>query len=308
MSEREACNIPATIPYKRGHPVHSHSKQSYMSTLSTYPNLRSALTKLSLVLALVLIGGLAAVGCMSTTIESGEAGVRYSIFGGTDLGSVYGEGLNVHAPWVKVYEYDVRIQEIVEDVTVLSSNGLSIGMDVSIRWRPDTEQLPRLHTTYGVGYFEKLILPVLRSAAREIVSQYTPEELYSSRRTLLQEEIEQRVKAGVEGQYVLIEAVLIRDVRLPEQIQRAIERKLQEEQEAERYKFTLQKEKLEAERKQIEASGEAEYQRIITQSLSPQYLTFKGIEATQKLAESPNTKTVIVGSGKQGLPIILGDN
>ena len=115
-----------------------------------------------------------------------------------------------------------------------------------------------------------------------------------------------QVKTSVEANNIEVDAVLIRDVRLPEQIQRAIENKLKEEQEAERYQYTLEKEKLEAERKQIEATGQAEYQRIITASLSPQFLQFKGIEATQQLAASPNAKTVLVGGGESGLPVILG--
>ena len=138
------------------------------------------------------------------------------------------------------------------------------------------------------------------------MGRYTPEELYSSRRAELQVEVFERVKNSVGGQFVQVDAILIRDITLPEQIRGAIENKLKEEQEAERYQFTIQKERLEAERKAIEASGQAEYQRIITQSLSEQFLRFKGIEATQKLAESPNAKTVIIGSGKDGLPVILG--
>jgi regulator of protease activity HflC (stomatin/prohibitin superfamily) len=141
---------------------------------------------------------------------------------------------------------------------------------------------------------------------REIVGQYTPEELYSTKRLELQTQILSRVKQTVEAQFVRVEAILIRDVRLPDQIQTAIENKLKEEQEAQRYEFTLQKEKLEADRKRIEAEGEAEYQRIITQQLSPAFLRFKGIEATEKLANSENTKTIIVGSGQDGLPLILG--
>ena len=115
------------------------------------------------------------------------------------------------------------------------------------------------------------------------------------------------MKAGVEEQFVNIEAVLIRNIGLPDQIQRAIENKLTEEQAVERYYFTLQKDSLEAQRKKIEAEGQAQYQRIITESLSPAFLRFKGIEATQRLAESPNTKTVIVGGGESGLPVILGN-
>ena len=142
---------------------------------------------------------------------------------------------------------------------------------------------------------------------REVVGQFIPEELYSSKRTELQEEIFADLKSVMATRYVSIEAVLIRDIRLPEQIRIAIENKLTEEQDAERYEYTIAKERLEAQRKEIEATGQAEYQRIITQSLSKPFLTFKGIEATLKLAESPNSKTVIVGAGDSGLPVILGN-
>ena len=253
-------------------------------------------------LVLVTLGG----GCMTTTIQSGESAVKYSIFGGTDLSKLYGEGLQVHAPWVNLIRYDVRIQEQLEDIDALSSNGLSIGMDASIRWRPLATELANIHVTYGEDYYRKLVQPELRSVVREIVGQYTPEELYSSRRTELQLAIFAQVRDAVISENIIVDAVLIRDISLPDQIRTAIENKLKEEQEAERYEFTLQKEALEAQRKEIEAHGQAEYQRIITQSLSAQFLKYKGIEATQALANSPNAKTVIIG-GADGLPIILGN-
>jgi len=271
-----------------------------------YPNLMRLATRFGIGAAALLLLLSLGAGCMTTTISSGEAGVRYSPFGGTDLENTYGEGLNVHAPWVSVIKYDVRVQEKLEAMEALSSNGLTIGSDVSIRWRPASVTLPNLHQTYGVDYYRKLIQPELRAAVREVIGQYTPDELYSSRRSELQDSIFSRVKRSVEDDYVLVEAILIRDVRLPEQIKVAIEEKLKEEQEAERYEFTIEKERLEAERKRIEAEGEADYQRIITASLSAQFLRFKGIEATQELANSPNAKTVIVGSGPDGLPVILG--
>lgn len=271
-----------------------------------YPKLTKTTIRIAIIALVFIIVASMATGCMTTTIQSGEAGVKYSIFGGTDLGFQYGEGLNMHAPWVDVIRYDVRVLEQLEPVTALSSNGLSIGMDASIRWRPNHDELPLLHTTYGTDYYRKLVQPVLRSAVREVVGRYTPEELYASRRAELQEQIVQQVKSGVDGQYVQIDAVLIRDIKLPDQIRMAIENKLQEEQEAERYEYTLIKEGLEAERKKIEAEGQAEFQRIITQSLSQAFLQYKGIEATLNLATSPNTKTIIVGAGPGGLPVILG--
>ena len=272
-----------------------------------YPNLTRASARLGIFAFVVLMVLTLAGGCMTTSISSGEGAVKYSMFGGTDLEKQYGEGIQIHAPWVNLITYDVRVQEQLEDINALSSNGLSIGMDASVRWRPDADQLPNLHVTYGTEYFRKLVQPELRSAVREIVGQYTPEELYSSRRTELQQQIFERVREAVEGEYVTVEAVLIRDVSLPDQIRGAIENKLKEEQEAERYDFTLQKEALEAQRKEIEATGQAEYQRIITQSLSTQFLKYKGIEATQMLANSPNAKVVVIGGGEGGLPIILGN-
>lgn len=277
-----------------------------MNNRPNFSNPTRLLTRGAILLALILVVGSLAAGCMTTTIVSGQAGVRYSLFGGTKIESTYGEGLHLHAPWLKVIKYDVRVQERLENMEALSSNGLSIGTDISVRWRPASETLPVLHVAYGVDYFRKLIGPELRSVVREVIGQFTPEELYSSRRIELQDQIFSRVKESVESENVVVEAILIRDVRLPEQIKVAIENKLKEEQEAERYEFTIQKERLEAERKRIEAEGEAAYQQIITASLSSQFLRFKGIEATQQLANSTNAKTVIVGSGSDGLPLILG--
>ncbi len=277
-----------------------------MSNRSNLPDMSQLLTKGAILLAIILVVGGMAAGCMTSTITSGQAGVSYSRFGGTNLDKVLDEGINFHAPWVNVIKYDVRVQERLENMEALSSNGLSIGTDISVRWRPLTQMLPQLHVDYGVDYFRKLIGPELRSVVREVIGQFTPEELYSTRRTELQDEIYTLVKESVESENVVIEAILIRDVRLPEQIKIAIENKLKEEQEAERYEFTIEKERLEAQRKRIEAEGEADYQRIITASLTSQFLRFKGIEATQQLANSPNSKTVIVGSGGDGLPLILG--
>jgi regulator of protease activity HflC (stomatin/prohibitin superfamily) len=275
-----------------------------MST--NYPNVTRAFSRFAVIGLIALVAIMIVSGLMTTTIPSGYGGVKYTVFGGTDLEATYGEGLKVFPPWAKIIRYDLRVQEQLEELQALSSNGLSIEMDVSIRSRPNKETLPLLHTQYGTDYFRKLVQPELRSAVREIVGQYTPEQLYSSKRAELQESLFTRVRDAVGDQYISVDAVLIRDVTLPNEIKTAIENKLKEEQEAERYEFTIRKESLEAQRKKIEAEGQAEYQRIITQSLSPEFLRFKGIEATAELANSPNSKTVIVGGGKDGLPLILG--
>lgn len=272
-----------------------------------YPNVARFMSRIGVLGIFAIVVVALGAGCMTTTIGAGELGVKFSSFSGTDLQDTYGEGFHLHAPWAQIVPYDVKIQERLEEISALSSNGLSINMEISIRYRPHSQTLPQLHTTYGIDFFRKLVQPELRSVAREVVGRYTPEELYASKRSELQAQIGQGVKTNVEDEFIIVEAVLIRHVELPAQIQTAIENKLKEEQEAERYQFTIQKERLEAERKQIEAEGEASYQRIITQSLSPQFLRFKGIEATRELAESSNSKVVVIGSGSDGLPLILGN-
>lgn len=257
--------------------------------------------------AIVLIVLMVAGCSMTKSIASGEAGVKYSSFSGTDLTASYGEGLNVFMPWERMIVYDVRTKTETEAITALSSNGLTIGMEISVRYHPKADQLPYLHTTFGQEYYERLIQPEIRSAAREVVGRYTPEELYSSRRTELQSEIERRVAGATESRFVEVEAILIRDVTLPDQIRQAIETKLQEEQRVQQIEFTIERETREAERKRIEAEGQAAAQRILNDSLTPQLLQYQGIQATQALAQSPNAKVVIIGGDGGGLPVILGD-
>ena len=275
-----------------------------MATRSVNVNPTAARRIAAGVVVLVLL--LMAAGCMTKSIGSGEAGVLYSSFTGTDLSASYGEGLNVFWPWERMIVYDVRTKTEQEPVTALSNNGLTIGMDLSVRYRPQASRLPYLHTTLGPEYYERLIQPEVRSAAREVVGRFAPEELYSTRRTELQQQIEQRVAQAVERQFVEVEAILIRDVTLPDQIRQAIELKLQEEQRVQQIEFTIEREAREAERKRIEAEGQAEYQRLITSTLTPQFLQYQGIEATRELAGSNNAKVVIIG-GEDGLPVILGN-
>jgi regulator of protease activity HflC (stomatin/prohibitin superfamily) len=242
------------------------------------------------------------------TIQAGERGIIFRPFtGGLDRETIYQEGFQLVAPWNTMFIYDVRLQEVSEEMDVLASNGLSIQMDLSFRYRPIDKDLGRLHDEIGVNYLDKLVKPELRSAVRKVIGKYKPEELYSTQRTKIQDEIEEYMKDALGPRYIASDAVLIRSIQLPAKISEAIEMKLRQEQEALQYEFRLQQASKEAERKAIEAKGIAERQRIISQGLTPQYLKFLGIEATQKLAESTNSKVVIIGDGKTGgLPIILG--
>ncbi|MDB4162218.1 prohibitin family protein [Bacteroidia bacterium] len=244
----------------------------------------------------------------TVTIRSGQAGVLYKTFsGGVVTQETFGEGFHFVAPWNKMIIYAVRQQEVFEKMSVLSSNGLEIKLDASAWFQPDFQNLGKLHQEKGEDYIDRILLPTIRSAARSVVGRYTPEQLYSSKRDAIQKEIFEEAKKIVSSQYIQLNEILVRDVTLPPTIKEAIERKLRQEQEALEYEFRLVKAKKEAERQKIDAEGKAIANKILSASLTDKILKEKGIEATLKLAASPNSKVVVVGSGKDGLPIILGN-
>lgn len=244
----------------------------------------------------------------SVTIKAGEGGVLFKTFGnGVDLENVYGEGFHIIAPWNKMITYEVRQQEVMEKMAVLSSNGLEISVEVSSWYQPLHSKLPRLHQEKGQDYLNRVVRPSIRSATRSVIGRYTPEEIYSSKRDVIQSEIFDETKKILDKQYVQMNEVLVRDITLPPTIKTAIESKLKQEQESLEYEFKLQKAQKEAEKVMIEAKGKAEANRILNASLTTNILKEKGIEATLELSKSPNTKVVVVG-GEDGLPIILGNN
>lgn len=246
----------------------------------------------------------------SVTISSGHAGVLYQTFGNgvvTDEPPL-GEGFHIIAPWNKVFIYEVRQQELSEKMQVLSSNGLEIKLDASAWYQPESSDIAKLHQEKGENYLQRVIQPAIRSAARSVVGRYTPEQLYSSKRDAIQEEIFEETKKILDKQYIQLNEVLVRDVTLPPAIKDAIERKLRQEQESLEYEFRLEKATKEAEKVRIEAQGKADANAILSASLTDKVLQDKGIDATLKLAQSPNSKVVIVGSGDSGLPLILGNN
>lgn len=255
---------------------------------------------------IILVMALATVGC-GTKIPSGHRGVFYATFdGGTEMGKVYDEGFNWHLAWNKMIVYQIQIQERKENLVVLSSDGATIRMDVSILFRPETDRLDSLQVTIGENYYDVRVAPSIRGIARGIAGRYKPEEIYSTKREQLTSEIENTLINEMGREYIVIEKVLIRDVLIPDEISKAINFKLTADQEAQRMKFTIEKEKLEADRKRIEAKGIADFQQIVSAGITESLLKWKGIEATLKVAESNNTKVVIIGSGADGLPIILG--
>ena len=246
----------------------------------------------------------------TVTIKGGDRGVLYKTLGeGIVVDEpALNEGFHIIAPWNKVDIYNVRQQNMfIEDMEVLSSNGLEIKLDVSVLYQPKVNELGLLHKTKGHDYDQVVIIPEIRSAARSVVGRYTPEQLYSSKRDAIQKEIFDEIKIKTDKQHVQINDVLVRDVTLPPTIKDAIERKLRQEQESLEYEFRLEKARKEAEKQRIEAQGKADANRILSASLTDKILRDKGIEATLKLSQSPNSKVVIVG-GKDGMPLILGNN
>jgi len=268
------------------------------------------LPKIALPAVFVIILLIILISKSAITIRSGEAGVLYRTF---DNGVVtdeppLNEGFHIVAPWNKVFVYEVRQQEVFEKMKVLSSNGLDIQLDASAWFQPDYAQLGKLHQEKSEMYKERILLPAIRSAARSVVGRYTPEQLYSSKRDAIQVEIFEETRNIVQDQYIQLNEILIRDVTLPPTIKEAIERKLKQEQESLEYEFRLVTALKEAEKVTIEAQGKADANRILSASLTDKILKDKGIDATLKMAESPNAKVVVIGSGGDGLPLILGNN
>lgn len=246
------------------------------------------------------------VGC-GTNIPSGHNGVRYLRFrGGTVMGKVHGEGFKWHFPWNSYFVYKTQTDERREELHILSADGASIELEASIWFRPIVNKLDSLQITVGPNYYEVVVGPALRGEARSIVGRYKPDEIYSTKREIIASEILEMASKVLTEKFVDVENVIIRNVVLPPKITEAINEKLAADQAQQRMQFVLLKETQEAERKRIEAKGIADFQRIITQGLTKNLLLWKGIEATEKLAQSPNTKIVVIGSSESGLPLILG--
>ena len=244
---------------------------------------------------------------MFYTIDPGEKGILFKKFGGgLDKETIYGQGFHIIAPWNTLHVYDVKIHETFEKMEVLSKNGLSIKIDLSFRYMPIQEKIGYLHDEIGRNYLERIIKPEIRSVTREVIGNYLPEELYSTKREAIEDEIEALTRGKVEVKYLTLDAILIRDVTLPLTLRNGIEKKLVQEQESLEYEFKIDKARKEAERKEIEANGIAKFQQIVNRTITPQLLKWKGVEATLEIAKSSNAKVIVIGNGDGDLPIILG--
>lgn len=227
---------------------------------------------------------------------------------GLDVENVKTEGLNIIAPWNDVIVFEIAEQQIEETMDVLSQDGLSIKLDVSLRFRPNPNEIGYLYKAFRRDYVSNLVRPELRSAVRRVIGRYTPEELYATKRQEIEIQIQEDTREVLDTNYVELKALLFRSIELPVSIQKSIEEKLAADQEAQKYNYLIEREKKEAERRRIDAEGKAAANRILNESLTDKILREKGILATEELANSQNTKVIIIGNSNDGLPIILGDN
>ena len=237
-------------------------------------------------------------------IPAGHVGVK-DLFGMVS-DRVIGPGVHLVIPMTRVVRMSIQTQELKETADVPSQEGLIMSLEASLLYRLEPEAAPRIYKTVGRNYASVAVDPQIRSAIREITASYDAKALYSSQRDKVAREILAHFSRITRERGIVGEAVLLRKIGLPEVVANALQEKLRREQEAEQMKFVLQKEQQEAERKRIEAQGIADFQRIVASGISQQLLEWKGIEATEKLALSSNTKIVVVGNPKTGLPIILG--
>jgi prohibitin 2 len=244
----------------------------------------------------------------TVTIGPGEGGVLFQTLGdGINTEKTYGEGFHIVAPWNRMIVRKVRQQSISDEMNVLSVNGLEVKVNGTIWYEPELENLGFLIKTKGEDYELELLDPAINAAARSVVGRYTPEQLYSSKRDVIEQEILEEIQIVLQDQYLSVKRVLVEDVKLPSTIRIAIETKLKQEQESLEYEFRLSKAKKEAERQKIDAEGKAVANKILSASLTDKILREKGIDATLELSKSPNSKVIVIGSGKSGMPIILGN-
>ena len=303
------------------------------------------LPSLSVIVMMCLLVGVVLWPYVVITVPSGKVGVLWKRFNGIDIycwcwvgrGTVLDprelreEGLHVIWPWDRLYLYDLRLQSNTQTYNAISKDGVSVGAEISVRYQLLHNSVAVLHKFIGPDYLSSVIEPEIGSQAREVIAQYTAEEVYTSREAI-QKEIRdnaQRSLAANLNKLVQPEAMeqpdprhyneflqnaiqildtLVLSIELPPEIVAAINRQTEQYYMINEYKFRVQREAEESKRKQIEADGIAAFQKTVSQGISDSYLRWRGIEATLALAQSPNTKIVIIGSGKDGLPIILGND
>ncbi|HKF45032.1 MAG TPA: prohibitin family protein [Thermoanaerobaculia bacterium] len=269
--------------------------------VSAAPGTGRGLRGLIIAIAIVVV---ILIGNPITVIPAGHVGVKD--FFGSVSPTALPPGVRVVFPFTRVVKMSVKTQEVKETAEVPSKEGLTMELEGSLLFRLDPAKAPEMYRTVGQNYLEIAVAPQIRSAIREVTASYEAKVLYSAERDKIARETAELFRKMSEGRGIITEAVLLRKIGLPAVVANAIQEKLRREQEAEQMKFVLQKEEQEAQRKRVEAQGIADFQKIVAAGISQQLLEWKGIEATEKLALSQNSKVVVIGNPKSGLPIILG--
>ncbi len=262
----------------------------------------------------------------AVTVPSGHVGVLWKRFGGgtvLDPRQIRDEGLHLIWPWNELFLYDLRLQSITETYNAISSDGVSLTSTMNIRFRLQRAAAPVIHQALGPNYPQLLVRPGIGSLTREVMAQYTAEQVYSTARQEIQDKIrslaqdrlsEKMMERESDEPYrvslsdtVILYDTLVYGIELPVLVVNAINRKIEQYYISEEYMFRVERERRESERKKIEAEGIREFQQIVSQGISDSYLRWRGIEATLQLSQSTNSKVVIIGSAKDGLPLILGN-
>jgi regulator of protease activity HflC (stomatin/prohibitin superfamily) len=251
-------------------------------------------------------------------IDAGKVGVQ-SVFGNVK-NETLNSGLNVVNPLAAVNELDLKTQNYTmsgvhdegskagdDAIKVLSADGLEVTIDLTVLFRIVSEKAPDIYRKIGMNYVDVIVRPLSRTRIRDISANYDAVALYSTKRDEFQTRIFNAIEKDFSGRGLVLEQLLVRNITLPESVKKTIESKINAEQDAQKMQFVLQKEKQEAERKRVEAQGIADYQRIITSTLTDKQLQYEQIKAQKDLASSPNTKIVIMGNGK-GTPMMLNTN
>ncbi len=252
------------------------------------------------------IGGIIILLKLFTVVPAGTVGVVD--FLGSVSDNTLKAGVNFVNPLANVVKFNIKTQEVKEMMNVPSKEGLSVQLEISLLFSLDPENASKIYKTVGEDYANVILIPQFRSVVRGVTSKYDAKALYTASREQLATEIKTELEKLVRPRGINIEFAPMRQIILPQGLTVAIEEKLKSEQESQRMQFVLIREEQEAERKRIEAKGISDFQAIVSRGINDQLLQWKGIEATEKLATSTNSKIVVIGSGKSGLPIILNQN
>src|SRR6476646_10967826 len=258
------------------------------------------------IIGLAILGLVFIVLLFNSVTRVGTRRVGVLTLFGKVTGETLGEGLHLINPFKTNNEMSIQTQSLKESASVPSSEGLMMSLDTSLIYHLTPDRAAEVFQKIGGDYENIVVEPTLRSAIREATASHSANALYTGEREMVGKQIFEQVNEQLTKRGLTVENVLLRDIQLPATLKASIEAKQQAEQEALAMNFRLQKETQEAQRKRIEAAGVRDFQQIVAQGITPSLLEWKGIEATENLAKSPNTKVVVVGNNKNGLPLILG--